>query len=288
MIAVSRNARRGVTPVEVLVLVLIVSAVAMFVLTIIPRSRDSARLNGCNANLMRIGEAMIQSDAAQNHLPGIPPAGQPGPGPLAELAQQFGLAWFEGGTLAKAPAPGPIPPRRVQGFVCLADPHLIRPDPDPAPVSYRANAGPGATGTGGPFAFGATTSIRDAEKAAGQDFTAAFAERLMGSGTAIPSVANDYRSLNGPLGDEPCAGGDWRGDAGSSWASSGWRSTLYNHTLKPNETPSCIAADGKTARMGASSLHENRVNVLMLGGSVRGFTSRVDRLVWRKFGGTSK
>jgi prepilin-type processing-associated H-X9-DG protein len=94
----------------------------------------------------------------------------------------------------------------------------------------------------------------------------------------------------GPVGAEDCPDApdhSRRLDAGSSWESADWPSTLYNHAMTPNASPSCVASDGRTARMGASSNHANRVNVLMLGGSVRGFTPTVDPEVWKKFGGAT-
>ncbi len=278
-----RTCRNGVTLVEVLVLVLIIVAIGMVVVMAIPKSREGARLNSCNRNLSEIGKALAQFDTASGHLPSLPKRGEIGDGPLATLARQFGLERFEDAQQQARPAPFQI--RRVRGFVCPADLNLIRVDPFPPQVSYRANAGPGTDGTGGPFTFGNSTSIADAEGGAGQDYIAAFSERLLGSGSGTKSRESDYLMVPGPVGTEPCpAEGDWRGDAGASWAVADWQSTIYNHSMRPNESPSCIAQDGATARMGASSAHLNRVNSLMLGGSVRGFTPRVDRVVWRTVG----
>ena len=72
-------------------------------------------------------------------------------------------------------------------------------------------------------------------------------------------------------------------DAGSSWAVADWRSTLANHALTPNAGPSCIAADGQTARISASSGHSGLAHGLLLDGSVRAFTDRIDPEVWRRW-----
>jgi hypothetical protein len=88
----------------------------------------------------------------------------------------------------------------------------------------------------------------------------------------------------GPLGDDACPPpppASWRGDAGNDWSIAGWGMTLANHTLTPGAEPSCIAADGRTARIGASSGHQGGVQVLRGDGSVALVAPRVDPRVWR-------
>ena len=75
----------------------------------------------------------------------------------------------------------------------------------------------------------------------------------------------------------------WHGDAGSSWAVAGYRSTLYNHALAPNAPVSCVGGDGQAAFMGASSGHVRGVNLLMLDGSVKLVVPTIDPAVWREF-----
>lgn len=293
MTAWRREPSRGATPIEVLIVVAIVGCVVLLVLMALPRTREGARLASCEGNLMKIGQVVSYYDGAVGHLPAIPPPGVKGEGPLGKMLGQFGLGdlrdvgpndpkWASG-------PPGTAAEHFVREFVCPSDTNA-RPGAFPAPVNYRANAGPGTDGLGGPFSFGQGAKVADAKAAAGADFTAAFAERLVGSGRKATSPVNDYTTAPGPVDAAACPPGpadSWRGDAGSSWAAADWTSTLYNHALTPNARPSCIAQDGRTARMGASSAHAGRVNVLMLGGSVRGFTPGVDLEVWRKFAGIS-
>jgi Protein of unknown function (DUF1559) len=73
-----------------------------------------------------------------------------------------------------------------------------------------------------------------------------------------------------------------RDDAGSSWIGSNYRSTLYNHALPPNGRPSCIADDGRSAFMGASSGHVRGVNLLRLDGSVALTVPSIAPAVWRE------
>jgi hypothetical protein len=172
--------------------------------------------------------------------------------------------------------------RPVPGFVCPSDPRATS-GLFPAPVSYRACAGDQPQGQTGAFAPGKTLRVADIEAADGLAYTAAFAERLVGSGQNEPGLRN-YAIVPGPAGPKACAPQSlsaWRGNAGSSWLGSDWTSTLYNHTLTPNVIPSCAAADGQSAFIGASSAHGNAVHVLILDGSVRPFTTRVDPKIWR-------
>jgi hypothetical protein len=50
-----------------------------------------------------------------------------------------------------------------------------------------------------------------------------------------------------------------------------------------NAFPSCIADDGRSAFMGASSGHVGGVNLLILDGSVRTVPSRIDPKIWREW-----
>ncbi len=281
-----RISRTGVTLVEVLVVGAIAGVILMMLLMGILRSRESARLATCNNNLAQIGRALIQYDGASGQMP---IATADGPGPLAVLAEQFGFAYFGGKSNAKPmPMGAPATARKVAGFLCIADTNVSQSNGFSAPTSYRGNAGSGTNGQGGAFAFGHAVAIANVETDAGKDFTAGFSERLLGSGQGGKLPQNDYLVVKGPIGAEACPVGpaeSWKGDAGSSWMTANWTSTLYNHAMPPNASPSCVADDGKSARMGASSAHQNRVNVLMLGGGVRGFTTSVDREIWRKFGG---
>ena len=90
--------------------------------------------------------------------------------------------------------------------------------------------------------------------------------------------------MKGPVdefGCPPAPSSSRRYDAGSTWVEASWRSTLYNHALTPNAVPSCVATDGLSARMGASSSHLNGVNVLIFDGSVRTVSPTIALPVWK-------
>ena len=136
-----------------------------------------------------------------------------------------------------------------------------------APISYRAVTGDSPSGENGAFAPGRTISLSEVEAADGLSFTAGFSERLVGDNQPSHASLNNYQVVNGRLSRPGCPvnadPASWRGDAGSSWRASDYRSTLYNHALPPNGQPSCLASDGKSAFMGASSGHARGVNLLL-------------------------
>ncbi len=284
---------RGITPPEVLVLLAVVFLVAMVVLSALPRRRESARLAGCRRNLMQIGIALALYGRSERSLPVVPLLSAdpvPSGGPLKAVLDALVLPDLTGLTDAStrpAPRPGSPPGERpVPGFVCPSDRTLT----GPAPVSYRATAGDRPDGANGGFAPGRPTTLGTIEAGDGLGFTAAFSERLLGNRRPDDPGPARYSVVAGPVGDAGCPPSppaDRRGDAGSSWSEAGWRSTLYNHTRAPGAVPSCIARDGLTAHIGASSGHQSGVNVLIFDGSVRTVIPTVALPVWKALATTS-
>lgn len=258
---------RGVTLLEVVtVLVLVIMAGLIFV-TMIPRQRENSRAMICRANLMRIGVATGKYVQADGLLPEVKLGG--GESPLSRLFPQFGQGKDAG---------------RIPEFICPSDPRALG-EGLPAPVSYRATTGDSVAGAGGAFAPGRAISFDEVESADGASYTAGFAERLVGDGQEGSIGPWNYSEVAGPVPEGGCpdeASGNWRGDAGGDWRVSGWRDTLYNHAALPNAERSCIATDGATARMGASSGHVREIHVLMLDGSVRAVAPTIDGKIWRQ------
>jgi hypothetical protein len=58
---------------------------------------------------------------------------------------------------------------------------------------------------------------------------------------------------------------------------------LYNHAIPPNAVISCIANDGRSAFLGASSGHVSGINLLLLDGSLRTIRSTINLKIWREF-----
>jgi prepilin-type processing-associated H-X9-DG protein len=295
------------TLVEVLILLALAFVVILFLLMAMPRAREQARLAGCQRNLGQIGLALALYDQLQKHLPTVGPpqavdgnvasAGPAGalaniasPSPLRTLLETLVLPDLTELTPSKVvpkPRPGEVPGETsIPGFICQSDPAalagLFR-----APVSYRAATGDSPAGDNGAFAPGRSLALAAIEAADGLSFTAGFSERLTGNsqnGVANLAAYQLVPDRVSPPGCRPPFDTSlWRGDAGQSWRMCDYRSTLYHHGLLPNGEPSCIALDGQTAFMGASSGHTRGVNMLLLDGSVRLVVPTVDAKVWKEF-----
>jgi hypothetical protein len=288
--------RHGLTVIEVAVIALLIAVVACFLLMGIPYAREQARLAGCRRNLGQIGVALALHDQTYHRLPTVSRASglqearvSAASSPLALLLETLQLPDLtELNDPQKRPpvrpgeVPGEVP---VAGFVCASDPNATT-GRFPAPISYRAVTGDSAAGDNGIFAPGRVTSMRQIEAGDGLSYTAAFSERLVGNGVIGHAALANYEVVSGSVPSQGCpVAADrsaWRGDAGSSWRTCNYRSTLYNHALKPNGHPSCVALDGQTAYMGASSGHVSGVHVLSLDGSVSVMRPTIDLKIWRE------
>jgi type II secretory pathway pseudopilin PulG len=279
--------QRGLGAVEVVVVAVIVALVGLAILASLPRHRELARSAGCQANLMQIGRALALYQQSSGQLPTVPPLGSTiATSPLAAMLGELGLSDFTGLKPSQSSPEGrvhvPVVERPLPGLTCPSDTLAVA-GIFPAPISYRATTGDRTGGQTGPFAPGRLVTIADVEAGDGLAYTAAFAERLVGNHQPVSYLGN-YALVPGPVSDLGCPralDSAWQGDAGSSWLTSGWRSTLYNHVLTPNATLSCVATDRRSAAIGASSHHPGRVYVLLLDGGVRAFTPRVDTKIWR-------
>jgi hypothetical protein len=282
--------RYGRGAIEVIVVAGIIGFALLLVLMALPRGRETSRMAGCQNNLRLIGIGLQMYHQANRHYPGVAPlVGPAGDGPIKAMLDAFVIPdLLELRDLTKPPKPSQAPPRgtRVPGLSCLSDMNTTA-GHFASTVSYRACTGDNPGGRGGVFEPGRLLTSAEIEAADGLGFTAAFAERLVGDGQDRRQDTWNYATCPGPVGERGCPEATpdrWRGDAGSDWAEAAWRSTLYNHTLAPNAGPSCIATDRRSALMGASSGHPNRINVLLMDASLRGVTPTIDLKVWRALG----
>ncbi len=288
---------RGITLIEVIVVVAIIILAFLFLLMMLPHGREQARLLSCQKNLSQIGVALAMYDQFHHQLPTIATLSAvddadnaESPGPLRMLLETLqipDLSELKDRASPVKPRPGQVPADTpVPGFVCSSDPSAIS-GWFAAPISYRATTGGSPAGADGAFAIGRVIRLQDIEAADGSSFTAGFSERLVGDHQSNHSAPGNYQVVPGPLSDSGCPARDdpavWRGDAGSSWVWSDYRHTLYNHALRPGAFLSCVALDGKTAFMGASSGHVRGVNLLLLDGRVDLVTREIDLRIWKAF-----
>jgi hypothetical protein len=277
--------RRGTTPGEILVVLAIIVIVGLMLMTTLPRQREVARGAACRRNLGQIGAALVLYGQTRGHLPIVRDSG-----PLEALRRGLGIDDFEGlsRTKPKVPRPvgPPIAPHRVAGFLCPSD-RVAMNARGVAPTSYRATAGDDREGSNGPFAFGTARSLDQIEQGEGLGYTSAFCERLVGDGKHGVESLSGYRMVPGPVAVDGCppgASANWRGDAGHDWGRAGWVDSLYNHAMPPGAATSCVAADGRTAHMVASSGHAEGVHLLRFDTTVGVITPRVDPGVWKRLG----
>jgi prepilin-type N-terminal cleavage/methylation domain-containing protein len=293
----SHGQRKGVTLVEVIVVIAIIAMAFLFLLMMLPRGREQARIASCTNNLRQIGTALAIYDQLHQQLPAIAalsgiegPDGAKSPGPLRTLLETLqlpDLTELKDPNSLPQPRPGEVPEERaVPGFICSSDPNATA-GWFAAPISYRATTGASPAGDDGLFAPGRVLRLRDIDASDGSSYTAAFSERLVGDHQPSHPAPCNYQVLPGPLAGSECPppadASVWRGDAGSSWSWSDYRHTLYNHALPLSSNQSCVVVDGKTAFMGASSGHVRGVNLLLLDGSVTLVTREIDPRVWREY-----
>ncbi|MBY0397592.1 MAG: DUF1559 domain-containing protein [Thermoleophilia bacterium] len=282
-----RPSRAGVTLAEVVVVAVVIAFAILIVMAALPRRREGARIVSCRNNLMQIGQALAQYDRAMGRLPLVnlgPPAS--GPGPCLVLLEGLGIPDFyavdPNGTRKDTPTSVPGG-GRVPGFLCQSDPNAFNPA-HASPLSYRACTGDAPAGSNGIFAPGRSISTAEVEEGDGSSYTAAFAERLLGTGVDGQAHPANYGVI--PLTPEmpecpPVDPSAWKGDAGGAWPVAGWSSTLYNHALTPNAPHSCVDPQDKLAFLGASSGHVEGVNVLILDGSVRTIRPTIAPPIWK-------
>jgi hypothetical protein len=291
------SSRCGFTLTEAIVIIVIIALTFLILLMMVPQGREQARLVACRKNLGQIGIALALYDQSNQQLPAVvalPAVDGPrrtrSAGPLRTLLETLqlpDLTELQNRNSPPKARPGQVPVEApVPGFVCASDPNATAGN-FAAPISYRATTGDSPPGENGAFAPGRVIRLRDVEAADGLSYTAGFSECLVGDNQAHAAALGNYFIVPGPLSGRGCPGESaltaWRGDSGRSWAWADHRFTLYNHALVPSVRPCCVASDGKSAFMSASSGHVRGINMLLLDGSVNLVRPTIATNVWREF-----
>ena len=270
--------RRGVTLVEILVVVGLIAVLAGILLPSLQAARESVRRTSCSNNLRQLGLALSAHESAKGRYPaGAESREWSGNrrfphqffrwSALAHLAPYFEedqlfadldltVPLFTGfGSTAISNQNRVAVARSVPLFLCPSDRGRAV-SPVFGPTNYAVCTGSGGEGgtpfeTDGLFFINSETRARTVSD--GLSKTVAFSESTLGEGPAAsadpaaahPATAYAFIFFT-PLTDERCGNArNWNFTdlRGFSWANGEYRTTLYNHQRSPNDAAiDCIAA----------------------------------------------
>ena len=307
---------RGVTLVELLVVVAVISVLVSLLLPAVQAARESARRLACQNNLKQLGLALHNRQSAFGSFP--PGRGTPFPGTFS--AHAYLLPFCEGlvyreikfgsppitftlasgkvldGTPNLAAASTVMPlflcPSEPQGYGRVNGSKF-------AATNYAACTGSGKVNHGsltkadGVFYAGSETRFR--EILDGSSHTVAFSERQLGPGG--PNTDSEFRhpranmweiadvSEPSPAACQMRSNGNWYVQRGEKWIMGNYGNTLYNHYYGPNAAAwDCMNIRQQSGLMSARSSHTGGVNATLCDGSVRFVSDSIDVAVWRGLG----
>jgi prepilin-type processing-associated H-X9-DG protein len=314
--------------IELFVVIGVLALLIGLLLPAVQSARESARRIQCANNLKQIGLALHQYHSVHAKFPSnwnadLPPGSQyyvsvRGFSALTRLLpylDQQPLFSSINYTIESVPISSKLPyypelettyQTRVEVFLCPSD---RKDNPTSHGCNYRGNYGVGPsdgtsveTPDGGNGFYNYPSTLRDSSFIDGLSHTAAYSERLKGSGNdtrVIPS--RDLGNL-GPYPSAAVCNADtslgWcriafinhfpgSRTAGFSWLFGDRECTSYCHAQEPNGSiPDAMELDQPRAWgiVSARSLHPHGVNTLMADGSVRFVTNSVERAAWRAIG----
>jgi prepilin-type N-terminal cleavage/methylation domain-containing protein/prepilin-type processing-associated H-X9-DG protein len=304
-------ARPAFTLVELLVCIAIIGMLVMLLLPAIQAAREASRRAACVNNLRQLGIALHSYEAAYKHFP----SGRGDPLPAVFSTFAYLLPYVEQSTLRDRIAFKQPPTTFTVGAILydgtINEPAAISKVPllicpsDVAngtiagsaygPTNYAANSGSGTIDFGnikvadGIFYTGSAIGFKDIVDGSSQ--TAAFSERLLGSGgitnSAVPTDPRHFM-LQLAAGSDPtpanCAAavGDTFAERGSKWILGNYGNTLYNHYYAPNPAGwDCMNIQQQKALLSARSSHPGGVNVQYCDGSIEFVRDDIAVELWR-------
>jgi prepilin-type processing-associated H-X9-DG protein len=298
--------------VELLVVIAISAALMAILLPAIQGARESSRRASCVNNLKQIGVGL--QDFYDCH--GRFPPGRGGPPPKVFSALAYLLPYVEESSLQNTidltTAPTPLVISGVtydaarNNWAATQAVTMLQCPSDPAAgrvvgstyggTNYVANAGSGMVNYGSlnlaDGVFFLTSSVGFKNLIDGSSRTAAFSERMLGTGQPQAVLSQDQAGLyilelgNGvDVTPDACASlgtGDWYSQRGAKWILGNYGNTLYNHYYTPNAVQwDCMNQAQQKALTAARSNHSSGANVLFCDGSARFVEDAVDLQIWR-------
>ncbi len=307
LVANHRNTgrRRGITLIELLVIIAIVGILTALLISAVMSAREASRRAECANHLRQIGLAL----ASYSTDIGIYPQGVNGKGysvhtmllPYFEQTNIYNQLNFSA-ICHKSMLPDAVNATvaqfRVAVFLCPADPLISS---RTAQTSYAGNRGTGVQkyGYNGTFAFERTGPIGYSAFSDGTSTTAAMSEWVRGTqDQARPDQLHSTFETTETLADpeqfdrfvsecqsiNPTTASVNRLAKGSSWLRGDFSFTLYNHSLGINE-PTCT--NGTAVQIGAwtaGSMHSRGCQTLFVDGHVQFLSSTTSLHVWRSMG----
>ena len=307
------DSHHGMTLIEVVVVMAIISVLLSLLLPAVLQSRESARATQCRSRLRQIGVA-LQSYEATNLV--LPPAlaGITLPSNRIDYFSPYSkiLSYLDQTSVAQ----------RINWNGTAAQPASLIQGEAPGLAELKCPTDPGVPLLGASFAFstgalpgpyppidllpaphrrlvGCFTmySLRLNEIRDGLSNTIGMAEMRSGSGNGF-DVGRDVVMLSeaaAPAGDafSPsywitlCRGVSntitmWEGGRGHFWITAEW--LLYSHALPPNARIVDCVFYGFQGLLTARSYHPGQCHVLVMDGSVRGIANSVDASIWWAWG----
>ncbi|MEX0676078.1 MAG: DUF1559 domain-containing protein [Pirellulales bacterium] len=303
-----RRARSGFTLVELLVVIAIVGVLTALLLPAVQSAREAGRRTSCLNNLKQIGVALQNFHQSQGRFP----PGRGGPPPKIFSALAYLLPYVEESSLeglidlSQAPtnvvvkgvpysgkANYPAAITTVAMLACPSDLSAGRVSGSEfGATNYAANSGSAAVdGSLWPAdgVFFGESQVRFRDLLDGSSHTAAFSERMLGTGLPFtpPQTGLFILELSNSvvLDDNSCASpgsGNWYNARGAKWILGNYGNTLYNHHFTPNPPQwDCMNQPQQKGFMAARSYHPDGVNVVFCDGSTRFVEDNIDLAVWR-------
>jgi prepilin-type N-terminal cleavage/methylation domain-containing protein/prepilin-type processing-associated H-X9-DG protein len=310
---VLKRSRPAFTLVELLVCIAIIGILIALLLPAIQAAREAARRSGCVNNLRQLGIALQNYESAHKHFP--PGRGDPLPGVFSTFA--YLLPYIEqsalkdrivfnqppttftiGATVYDGAVNEPAAIAKVSSFICPSDAASGNiAGSIYGATNYAANSGSGTVDLGNIKAadgiFYTASAIRFKDIVDGTSQTAAFSERILGSGGTISQpVFTDpsHLMLQLAAGSDPtpanciAAVGDTFAERGSKWILGNYGNTLYDHYYTPNPaTWDCMNIQQQKALLSARSSHPGGVNLQYCDGSVEFVRDDIALELWRAF-----